>query len=157
MHAHPSDRFIRDSGATIMATGYMYARLRSSFIIASGWYAPRAHHRGGFFDHYDRVRRDLEDRCTRLPASPSSNEYRGWISRATLPDLSPRLIFPRIRRNGTRSCSGGLFRKFCGEARSNFLPSKKKEKRNFSSSFSLRCVASNAAGSSRSIPAWPCK
>lgn len=29
MHAHPSDRFIRDSGATIMATGYMYARLRS--------------------------------------------------------------------------------------------------------------------------------
>ena len=71
MHAHPSDRFIRDSGATIMATGYMYAAIaRASFIIASGWYAPRAHHRGGFFDHYDRVRRDLEDRCTRFPASP---------------------------------------------------------------------------------------
>lgn len=36
MHGHPSsDRFIRDSGATIMATGYVYARLRSRDPLSS--------------------------------------------------------------------------------------------------------------------------
>lgn len=66
MRAHPSDRFIRDSGATIMATGYVYARLRSRVLYHRVGMVCTSR---GFFDHYDRVRRDLEDRCTR-PASP---------------------------------------------------------------------------------------
>lgn len=87
MHAHPSDRFIGDSGATIMATGYVYARLRSRVL----------YHRVGMvctsreavssiitivFAAISRIDVHASPRL-----APTNIE---WISRATLPDLSPR-------------------------------------------------------------------
>lgn len=97
MHGHPSsDRFIRDSGATIMATGYVYARLRSRDPLSSRRDGMRALPR--------RFLGSLRSCSPRVP-SPSSNEYR-----MDLAPLSPIYLSANIpARNGVRSYSNGLF------------------------------------------------